>query len=160
MLNSASPDALAPPGAVALAAGPGLRYALLAGSHSPTPAAMPTVCVPGSQAVCGTRTSIWRRAMSTDAVGGGATALPVAASSSSALLPWTVRNCCAGETTPAPCGQGTGAAESPMAMVNAVLSAALRVFSVTRKAVASGSGLTRSSTRSAALLAYVAVSVG
>jgi len=45
-------------------------------------------------------------------------------------------------------------------MVKAVRSGALSVLSVTRKAVESASGLTRSSTRSAALLANVAVSVG
>src|SRR4051794_6015292 len=160
MLNSASLDGLAPPGAVADAVGPGWRYVPADVSHSPTPIAMRTVESPGSHAACATRTSIWRRVVSTVAVGAGVSGLPLAASSSSALEPWTVRNSCAGETTLALCGHATGAPESPSATVNATLSGAFIVLSVIRNAVASLSGLTRNSTRSAALLAYVAVSAG
>src|SRR3954451_11286590 len=160
MLNSASLDGLAPPGVVAVAVGPGWRYVPAAASHSPTPIDMRTTEAPGSQAACGTRTSIWRRVVSTVAVGAGASALPVAASSSLALETCTVRNSCAGDTPLALCGHATGAPESPSATVNATLSAAFIVLSVIRNAVASLSGLTRNSTRSAALLAYVAVSVG
>jgi hypothetical protein len=94
------------------------------------------------------------------ALGAGSIGLPVAASSSSAVEPCTVRNSCAGDTTPALCGHGLGSSESPSAIVNATRSGAFIVLSVTRNAVESASGFTRSSTRSAALFAYVAVSVG
>ena len=114
---------------------------------------MRTLELPGSQAACGTTTVIWRRVMSTLAVGAGVLALPLAASSSSAVPPCSVRNSAAGEEMPAPCGHAAAAPESPSAMVNAVRAASCRVLSVTRNAVASPSGLTRSSTRSAALLA-------
>jgi hypothetical protein len=86
-------------------------------------------------------------------VGDGERGVPVAASTSSAVAPWTVRNSSAGELTPAPCGHGRGAADVPSAIVNAVCSRSASVLSVTRNAVASASRLTRSSTRSAALLA-------
>ena len=56
--------------------------------------------------------------------------------------PWPDRKSWAGDTTPAPCGQGSGAAESPSAIVVAVRSGALRVFSVIRNAVARRSGFT------------------
>jgi hypothetical protein len=64
-----------------------------------------------------------------------------------------VRNSWAGERTPAPCGQASAAGEPPIAIVTPVRAASLSVLSVMRNAVASASGLTRSSTRSAALLA-------
>ena len=114
---------------------------------------MRTLLWPGFHAACGTRTSTWRRVRSTVAVGAGDLGAPPAASSSSAVDPCTVRKSAAGDETPAPCGQGTGAPELPSAMVKPVRLASLRVFSVTRNAVASASGRTRSSTRSAALLA-------
>jgi hypothetical protein len=63
-----------------------------------------------------------------------------------------VTNTFAGLLTPAPCGQATDV-PLPSAMVKAVRDASCSVFSVTRKAVPSASGLARSSTRSAALLA-------
>ena len=91
--------------------------------------------------------------MSTVADGAGDLAVPVAASTSSARDPCTVRNSAAGELTPAPCGHGSGAAELPSAIVKAVRFGSFSVFSVTRKAVASASGRTRNSTRSAALFA-------
>src|SRR5947209_7293195 len=115
---------------------------------------MRTFEVPGSQAACGTSTVIWRRVRSTVPVGAGVLGAPVAASSRSTLEPWTVRNRAAGEVTPAPWGHGTADGESPSAMVKATRLGSLRVLSVTRNAVVSASGLTRSSTRSAALLAY------
>src|SRR5690349_1340141 len=120
MLNSAAPEVDAPPGLVDVATGPGFRYAPVAGSQRPTPAAMRTVLVPGSHAECGTSTVIWRRARSTLALGAGELAAPVSASVSSAVLPWTVRNSCAGDATPAPCGHGSGTGESPSAIVVAV----------------------------------------
>src|SRR4051794_12006524 len=56
MLNSAAPDELAPPGAVAVALPAGFAYVPAPGSHSPTPAAIRTTDACGSQAACGTRT--------------------------------------------------------------------------------------------------------
>ena len=93
--------------------------------------------------------------MSTVTVGAGpATGLPVSASSSSALVPWTVRNRSAGATTFAPNGNGcTTPRVPPRAIEKPTRLGSLSVFSVTRNAVASLSGLTRSSTRLAALLA-------
>ena len=76
------------------------------------------------------------------------------------MLPWTVRKYRAGELTPAPYGQSRSAGESPIATVNAATLGSSIVLSVTRKAVAVRSGLTRNSTRSAALLPYTAVLVG
>ena len=110
--------------------------------------------MPGSQAACGTRTSTWRRVRSTRALGAGDFVVPVVASRSSALDPCTVRKSAAGEVTPAPCGHGSGVAELPSAIVKAVRFGSFSVFSVIRNAVASASGRTRSSTRSAALSAY------
>src|SRR3954463_6174372 len=153
-LTIAAPLGPAPPGVVSLALpGCGARYALAALSHRPTPIVMRTLEVPGSHAACGTRTSIWRRVRSTAAVGAGCFAAP-AAPVSSAVAPWTVRNSCAGEETPAPCGQDTAEPELPSAMVKPTRSGSLSVLRVTRKAVASGSARPRSSTRSAALWAY------
>jgi hypothetical protein len=51
----------------------------------------------------------------------------------------------------APWGKGRGVAELPIAIVAAVTSGSTSVLKVRRKAVADASGLTRSSTRSAAL---------
>src|SRR3954451_23740493 len=132
MLNSAAPEALTPPGFVAVAAGPAVGWALAAGPQGPAPAVIRTVDCPGFQAACGTRTSIWRRLRATVDVGAGVTAAPPAVRSW-AVVAWTVRNSCAGELTPAPCGHGTAAGESPSAMVKAVRSGALSVLSVTRK---------------------------
>ena len=131
----------------------GARYVPAAGFQSPTPIVIRTVLRPGSQAECGTRTSIWRRLRSTLAVGAGVFGVPVAASISSALDPCTVRNSEAGEETPAPWGHGSAAAEFPSAIVNATRLGSCSVLSVTRKAVSVASGRTRISTRSAALLA-------
>src|SRR2546423_422270 len=128
MLNSASPDRLAPPGAGAGAPGPGLREPSAAVSHRPTPADIRTTDVPGFHAVCGMSTSIWLRALSTDALGAGPTGRPVVASSRSALAPWTVRKSWAGDDTPAPCGQARRPPESPSATVKATLSGALIVL--------------------------------
>src|SRR3954471_2728034 len=122
MLKSATPLLAAPPGWVADAVGPGFRYVLAAGSQRPTPASMRTTDRPGSQAACGTRTSIWRRPGSTVAVGAGDSAAPDVASVSTAWSPCTVRKCCAGERTPEPKGQGAGSCELPRAIVNAVRS--------------------------------------
>src|SRR3954465_2248536 len=113
---------------------------------------MRTVSVPGFQAAVGTRTSNWRRATSTVAVGAGVTALPEL-SSSSAVEPCTVRKYLADELTLAPRGQATGAGGSPGGGVNAVRSGLISVLTGPRNAVAPASGLSRSSTRSAALLA-------
>jgi hypothetical protein len=66
-------------------------------------------------------------------------------------MPATWRNSAAGAVALAPWGNGSGAAELPMAIVAATLFGSLIEFSVSRKAVASASGFTRSSTRSAAL---------
>ena len=68
-------------------------------------------------------------------------------------MPWTVRNIAAGAVALAPCGNGSGAGELPIAIVAATFSASCIELSVRRKAVASASGFTRSSTRSAALSA-------
>src|SRR5947207_10837749 len=92
--------------------------------------------------------------MSTETVGAGVRAAPVAASVSTPVVPCTVRNSCAGDSTPALNGQGRAVEDSPSAIVNATRLGSLSVFSVARNAVAVVSGLTRSSTRLAALLAY------
>ena len=141
-----------PPGRDAVREPSGVRYAPAAGSQSPTPAARRTTPRPGSQAECGTRTSIWRRSRSTATLGVPRGA-PVAASSRSALEPCTVRNSEAGAVAPAPCGNGSGAAELPIAIVAPTRSGSRSEFSVSRNAVAPASGFTRSSTRSAALSA-------
>src|ERR1700737_3504990 len=116
MLNSPGHDVRHPPGCAAEATGPGLRYPPLVASQSPIPAAMRTDEVPGSQAAWGTRTSIWRRTMSTVTLGAGVSVAPVVASASTAVVPWTVRNSRAGETTPAPKGHDFGADEAPSAI--------------------------------------------
>jgi hypothetical protein len=153
-LTIAARDGLAPPGVSSLAEpGFGARYVPASGSHRPTPTVVRTVEVPGSQATCGTSTVTWRRSRSMIAPGAGSMASPVAASRSSAVSPCQVRKCSAGDRTPASCGQSTAVPPSPSAMVNAVRSGACRVLSVTRNTVASSSGLTRSSTRSAPLCA-------
>ena len=96
----------APPGAVAeaVAVAVGVRYWLLAASQRPTPAARRTVCARGFQAAWGTLTSNCRRARSTGTVGAGVIVAPVAASVSTAVVPWTVRNSRAGDLTPAASG--------------------------------------------------------
>jgi hypothetical protein len=67
---------------------------------------------------------------------------------------WTVRNRSAGATTLAPNGNGwVCPARPPSAIENAISDGFSSVFSVTRNAVAVAVGLTRNSTRSAALLA-------
>src|SRR4051812_5260426 len=114
---------------------------------------MRTVELPGFHAPCATRTSTWRRAASTLTLGAGDSAAPVAALVSVALVPCTVRNNWAGDETPAPAGHAWGAAELPSAIVNATRDGSFSVLRVTRKAVSPASGLTRSSTRSAALFA-------
>src|SRR3954471_87355 len=136
-LKMAAPDAAAPPGVVELAVPDGARYLFAPVSHRPTPAAIRIAPVPGSQAACGTRTSNWRLRRSTLAVGAGDLSALVAASRSSAVVPWTVRNSWAGELTPAPLGHGRGAPEEPSAIVNAVRAGSLSVLSVTRNAVES-----------------------
>ena len=69
--------------------------------------------------------------------GGGATGVPVAASSSSAVVPCTVRNSSAGALTFAPCGNWRGATGvPPIAIVEATRSASCSVLSVIRNAVA------------------------
>jgi hypothetical protein len=123
-------------------------------SHNPTPAAILIAALPGFHAACGTRTSNWRRRRSTVVAGVGAFMALVVASRSSAVVPCTVRNSSAGDLTPAACGQARAVAEEPSAIVNAVRAGSLRLFTVTRNAVAPGTGFTRSSTRSAALPAY------
>src|SRR4051794_30971157 len=153
MLNRAGDPGAAPPGCVALRVAAGFRYVPALASQSPTPASMRTVEVPGFQAACGTRTSNCRRVVSTVTVGAGETGAPVVASVSVAVVPCTVRNRCAGELTPAASGHGCGTAESPNATVNATLLGSFSVLRVTRNAVWSASGFTRSSTRSAALFA-------
>src|SRR3954453_7611685 len=158
-LNRAAPEAAAPPGALAPAVGAGVMYLFALVSHSPTPAAMRTALVPGSQAAWGTRTSNWRRRTSTPAMGAGDLRALVAASRSSAVVPCTVRNSWAGELTPAPFGHGSGVADEPSAIVKAVRAGSLSVLRVTRNSVASPCGFTRSSTRSAPLFAK-AESVG
>jgi hypothetical protein len=75
----------------------------------------------------------------------------VAASSSSAEFPWTVRNSAAGAVALAPCGNLIGTADPPIAIVAATRSGSSIVFSVSRNAVAPATRRTRSSTRSAAL---------
>ena len=119
----------------------------------------------GSQADFGTRTSICRRAWSSETCGAApGAAVPVAACVISATSPepsgWTVRNWSAGARTLAPCGNGNASpGVPPMATEIATSDGSLSVLRVKRNAVASASGLTRSSTRSAALFAY-AGSVG
>ena len=71
------------------------------------------------------------------------------------MLPCQVRKSCAGADALAPCGKARADDELPMAIVAAVSSGLASVLKVSRKAVAEASGLTRSSTRSAALLAYL-----
>ncbi len=138
-LNRRAPPADSPPGVVADRVTDGARYA--PSRHSPTPAAIRTCPVPGSQAACGTVTVTCRRSASTAAVAPGM---------SSTVAPWTVRKRAAGERTPAPCGHGTGTGDVPSAMVKA--DSGCSTLRVTRKSVASAVGLTRSSTRSAASL--------
>ena len=142
----------APPGWVALRVAAGSRYFPLVSSHRPTPAASRTVPPPGSHSLCGTSTVIWRRARSTETVGAGpATGSPLAASVSTAVSPWTVRKYCAGALTLAENGNGCGSPSvPPIAIAVATSAGSSSVFSVMRKAVAFFSGLTRSSTRSAA----------
>ncbi len=97
--------------------------------------------------------------MSTVTVGAGpATTVFVPAWTSSATMPvdvpCTVRNRAAGETTLAPCGNANVVPSTPpMAIEKATREGSVIVFRVTRKAVAPAIGLTRNSTRSAALLA-------
>src|SRR5437764_1071528 len=67
--------------------------------------------------------------------------------------PCQVRNAVAGDETPAPNGQACDVAPLPSAIVNALSLGSFSVFNVTRNAVACANGLTRNSTRSAALLA-------
>ncbi len=142
----------APPGCVALRVAAGRRYFPLVSSHRPTPAARRTVPVPGSHSLWGTLTVIWRRARSTETVGAGpATGSPVAASVSTAVSPWTVKKYRAGALTLAPNGNGCDSPSvPPIAIAVAMRAGSSRVLSVIRKAVAFLSGLTRSSTRSAA----------
>src|SRR5258708_5789547 len=151
MLKSAGHAMAQPPGWVALADAPGTRYLPPIVSQRPTPAVIRTAEIPGSHASWGTRTSNCLRFMSTVAVGAGAMGFPVAAWVSTAVVPWTVRKACAGDETPALKGQLSEVADLPRAIVKATLDGSLSEFSVTRKAVADRSGLTRSSTRSAAL---------
>ena len=107
---------------------------------------------PGFHAAWGTRISIWRFASNTCTPGAGLRTAPVA-SRRSASAPCTVRNSWAGAVAFAPWGNGTGAGEEPMAIVVAARWMLTIVLSVSRNAVASASGLTRSSTRSAAFCA-------
>ena len=152
-LTMATPFGVPPPGTVSEAPpGLGARKPPLSVSQSPTPILVRTSRRCGSQAACGMRTSTCRRSSSTATVGCGVTGCPVVASSSSTLSPCQVRNSCAGEETPAPCGQSR-LSPPPRAIVNAVRAGSCSVLRVTRKAVASGSGRARSSTRSAALWA-------
>jgi hypothetical protein len=145
----------APPGRDAVAFEPGVRYASATSSQSPTPAASLTVDEPGFHAACGTRSSTWRRAVSTVTPVAGPTGVPVAASTSSAVLPCQVRKSCAGTRTFAPCGMSSATGESPIAIVAAARFGSTIVFSVMRKSVAPATGFTRSSTRSAAFCAYL-----
>src|SRR4051794_3745502 len=150
----------APPGWEASAAACGIRYFPATLFHSPTPAAKRTTPLPGSHAVCGTRTSIWRRVVSTETVGEPpATGVLVPAWTRSATMPepagGTGRNMSAGARTLAPSGNGMDTpCVPPMAIENATSDGSFSVFSVTRNAVASASGFTRTSTKSAALFAY------
>ena len=121
-------------------------------SHSPTPAASRTVLPVGSQAECGTRTSIWRRLPSTLTENEPRSAF--AASVSFAVVPCTVRNLSAGAFVFAPsgiCSSTPGV--PPIAIVIPYERASFIVLSVIRNAVESASGLTRNSTRSAAFIA-------
>src|SRR5436190_8947734 len=127
MLKNAGQELAQPPGWVAAATAPGRRYWFVAGSQRPTPASIRTTDVPGFHAAWGTRTSNWRRVMSTETLGEGVRALPVVASVSTAVVPCTVRNRCAGDTTPALNGQASAVAESPRAIVNATRLGSLNV---------------------------------
>src|SRR5436189_5211287 len=96
-LKSAAPRGRPPPGVVAVAPpGCGARYELALVSHRPTPIPIRTTALPGFQAACGTRTSIWRRVRSVDMLGAGEIALPVAAYVSSAAARCTVTHRAAG----------------------------------------------------------------
>ena len=114
---------------------------------------------PGFQSEWGTSISIWRRVKSTLTVGARPlTAEPSDACTRSATIVepdgCTVRNRSAGAVTLAPSGNGyTVPGVPPIAIENATSEGFWSVLSVTRKAVALLSGLTRNSTRSAALLA-------
>ena len=136
------------------AASPGARYRPAALFQSPTPAARRTGRLPGSQTRCETRTWIWRRRASIDTCGAGLITFESLARTSSPCRPWTVRKSAAGARTLAPWGKFRGWAEPPIAIVVATEAGSLSVLRVIRKAVAFASGFTRSSTRSAALLAY------
>jgi hypothetical protein len=114
---------------------------------------MRTVSRPGFHAACGTVSSTWRRRLSTRTVGAGVSTRPLPAARRSAVVPCQVRNRSAGAVALAPCGKGLGVGELPSAIVAATRAGSRSVFRVRRKAVARRSGLTRSSTRSAALLA-------
>ena len=98
---------------------------------------------PGSQAACGTRTSIWRRSRSTRRRRRGAGAAAASpASSSSALAPCTVRNSCGRRGRRwRRAGNGAAPASSPIAIVAATCSGSFSVLSVSRKAVASAQRL-------------------
>src|SRR5260221_12450252 len=112
---------------------------------------MRTTPCPGFQADSGTRISIWRRVRSVDTLGAGVAALPVAASSNSALAPCTVRKYFAGDDTPAPCGQATAASELPIAIGTPGRVASFTELRVTRNPGAFSRALTGNSTRPPAL---------
>jgi hypothetical protein len=96
---------------------------------------------------------------STETVGVGpltAALLPAWTKSATSSEPdgWTVRNMLAGALTFAPSGNGkTVPGLPPTAIEKAISEGFSSVLRVTRKAVASASGLVRNSTRSAASLA-------
>ena len=99
--------------------------------------------------------------MSTATAGAGpATGAPPAACARSATsvpdeLGCTVRKRSAGALTFAPSGKGSATPDvPPIAIEKAISEGSFIVFRVTRNAVASASGFTRSSTRSAASFAY------
>ncbi len=108
---------------------------------------------PGSQALWGTSTWIWRRCSLIDTCGAGVIPCPPLERTRFACWPWTVRKYAARAATLAPWGKGRRCGELPMAIVVATSDGSFIVLRVIRKAVALASGLTRSSTRSAALLA-------
>ena len=128
-------------------------------SQSPTPAASRTVRFLGFHTRWLIRTPIWRlrRSRKTFAAAPGTTR-PVDARIRSATRcdpdGWTVRNRSAGARTFAPCGNERRLPFfPPIATEKATSEGSFIVLTVTRKAVEERSDLTRSSTRSAALLA-------
>src|SRR3954454_22027071 len=159
--NAAGEDVVpAPPGCDESALPWGSRYFLADASHSPTPAHSRAERRFGFHCLCATRTSICLRLRETLTFGAfPLTFLPELARVSSATsffpLGWTVRNRSAGAFTFVPNGNSCGVPFlPPIPIEKATRDGSFSVFSVTRKAVAVESGLTRSSTKSAALFAY------